>query len=181
MAGHSTSKTGVRRPFARPSTPLAACIKTWMPGTRPGMTTSWSLLAWRCGIERRIGGGRRRRLVEALDIGAGAQLLDQRPLRAMRDIVFELALDLLERRRRLDALILDFDDVPSELGLYRVGKLPLVEVERDPGKFRHHLLLGEITQVTAIGAARIRGLFFRQRGESGAGLQLREDGFGFFF
>src|SRR5579863_485787 len=82
----------------------------------PGMTTivvtlSSSLLAWRCGVERRIGGGWRCRLVEALDIGTSAQLLDQRRLRPMCDVIFELALDLLESRRRLDALILDFDDV----------------------------------------------------------------------
>jgi len=36
MAGHSRPKDGV----SRPSTPYFAA-KTWMPGTRPGMTAEW--------------------------------------------------------------------------------------------------------------------------------------------
>ena len=88
----------------------------------------------------------------------------------MRDVILELALDLLESRRRLDALIFNLDDVPAKLGFYRIGKLPLVELERDRGEFRHHLFLGEIAEVAAVRAAGILGFLLRQRGEIGAGL-----------
>src|SRR6185437_12301233 len=141
-------------------------------GPRPaGMTKAFaarrkrksSLLGWRHRVDRGVGG--RRRLVEVLDLGACAHLLDQRRLRAMRDIIVDLALDLLERRRRLDALVLDLDDVPPELGLHRVGNLSLAELERDRGEFRDHLLLGEIAEIAAVGPAWILGLFLRQCGE----------------
>ena len=46
-----------------------------------------------CGIERRT---RRRRLVETLDISAAAQLLDERGLRPVNDVVVDLGLDLIE-------------------------------------------------------------------------------------
>jgi len=39
MAGHSPSKTGVNALMSRPATFLSLPRrKTWMPGTRPGMT-----------------------------------------------------------------------------------------------------------------------------------------------
>jgi hypothetical protein len=38
MAGHSPSKTGVKRPYARPSTLSCFAAKAWMPGIKPGMT-----------------------------------------------------------------------------------------------------------------------------------------------
>ena len=46
-------------------------------------------------------------------------------LGAMLDVIRELGLDLIEGRRRLDALIFDLDDVPAELGVNRIGNLPL--------------------------------------------------------
>ncbi len=106
------------------------------------------LLCRRGGIE----GGRigRRRVVEPLDICGAAQLLHQLGLRPVGDIILDLAFDLVEFRGRLDALVLDFDDVPAELRFHRIGDLPLVELESDFGEFRHHLVLGEITEIAAL-------------------------------
>src|ERR1700733_1383193 len=102
-----------------------------------------SLLRRRGGIERGVRG---RRLVETLDGGGLAQILHQLRLRAMGDVIVDLRLHLLESRRRFDALILDLDDMPAELGLHRIGQLPLVELESHFGEFRHHLVLGEIAE-----------------------------------
>src|SRR5271168_2802813 len=56
-----------------------------------------------------------RRLVEALDLGGGAQLLDVLRLRAVGDVILDLAFDVVESRSWLGALIFDLDDVPAEL------------------------------------------------------------------
>src|SRR5580692_12656873 len=99
-----------------------------------------SLLHRAAGIEHRAG---RLRFVQTLDRGGLAQAVDQLRLRTARDVIFDLALDLFEFRRRLNALVLDFDNVPAELSVYRVGNLTLVELESGFGKFRHHLVFGE--------------------------------------
>src|SRR6185312_3138162 len=50
MAGHSPSKTSVNALMSRPSTPCLH-LKTWMPGTRPGMTPSgWNTYVACCGV-----------------------------------------------------------------------------------------------------------------------------------
>ena len=97
----------------------------------------------------------------------------------MRDVILDLRLHLIEGRGRLDAFVLDFDNMPAELGLHRIGNLPVIELERDFGEFGHHLLLGEIAEVAAFGGARIFRLFLRKRGEIRATLQLYEDRLGF--
>src|SRR5215469_18940155 len=63
------------------------------------------------------------RIVEALDLGALAQLGDEVGLRLARQIGLDLVLHLFEFRRLLDALVLDLDDVPAELRLHRIGEL----------------------------------------------------------
>ena len=68
--------------------------------------------------------------------------------------MLDLRLDLFKLRHRLDALVLDLDHVPAELGLYRLGNLALFQLESGVGKFRHHLLLAEIAEIAAIGLAR---------------------------
>src|SRR5215472_5850405 len=71
-------------------------------------------LCRRGGIERGgigLAGG----LVEALDRCGLAQIVDKLGLRAARDVVLQLAFDLVIGRGRLDALVFDLDDVPAEL------------------------------------------------------------------
>ena len=84
-------------------------------------------------------------------------------------------LDLVEGRRRLGALVLDLDDVPAELRLDRIGNLALVELERDFGEFRHHLVLGEVAEIAAVGGAGVLGFLLGERGEVRALLQLGFD------
>src|SRR5207302_3466900 len=66
--------------------------------------------------------GRARRTVEALDLGALAQLGDEFGLRAAPDISLDLVLDLVEFGHRPLALLLHLDDVPAELRLHRIGE-----------------------------------------------------------
>ena len=89
------------------------------------------LLRRRGRIERRVGC---RRLVEALDGRRLAQVFHHLRLRAVGDIILDLRLDLFEGRRWPGPLVLDLDDVPAELGLHRVGQLPLAELERHLGR-----------------------------------------------
>ncbi len=69
--------------------------------------------------------------------------------------------------------------MPAELRLHRIGNLTLVELERDVGEFRHHLVLGEVTEIAAFGSSRILRLFLGERGEVRALFQLVFDRLGF--
>src|SRR5215468_5803323 len=91
------------------------------------------------------------RLVEALDLRALAQLADELALRFAREIGLDLVLHLVELRRLLGALVLDLDDVPAELRLHRVGELARIHLERHLGELGHHLILGEIAEIAALG------------------------------
>ena len=121
------------------------------------------------------GSGAGARLVEALDGRRFAQILDQFGLRLVGDEILDLAVHFVEGRRRLGALILDLDDVPAELRMDRIGNLSLVELERGFGEFGHHLVLGEVAEIAAIGRARVFGFFLGERGEVRALLQLGFD------
>src|SRR5262249_56027435 len=68
-------------------------------------------------------------LVEPLDLGALAQLGNEVGLCLARQIGFDLVLHLLEFRRLPGALVFDLDDVPAELRLHRVRKLPWIHLE----------------------------------------------------
>src|SRR5215831_5586460 len=74
-------------------------------------------------------------LVEALDLGALAQLGDEVGLRLARQKGLDLILHLVEFRRLLRAPVLDLDDVPAELRLHRIGELSRVHLERHIGEF----------------------------------------------
>src|SRR5499427_7495665 len=121
------------------------------------------------------------RIVEALDLGALAQLGDEVGLRLARQIGLDLVLHLFEFRRLLDALVLDLDDVPAELRLHRIGELSGIHLEGDIGKFGHHLIFGEVAEIAALGGTGILGLFLGQLGEIGAALELFENGLRFIF
>src|SRR5262249_21254788 len=111
-----------------------------------------SLLRRRGGIEGggiRLVGGR----IEALDLCRFAQVVDKIGLRAACDVILQLTFDLIICRRRPDALVFDFDDVPAKLRLDRIRDLALIELESGFGEFRHHLILGEIAEVAAFGRA----------------------------
>ena len=82
---------------------------------------------------------------------------------------------LVEFRNRPVALLLDLDDVPAELGLHRIGELAGFELERRLGEFRHHLILGEIAEIAAVGGTRVLRLLLGDRGEVAALLELGED------
>src|SRR6188768_3405409 len=102
---------------------------------------------------RRCSGRRRSRRTDALDLAFGSQLGDERPLLAAHHEVLQLILHLVELRRLAIALVLDLDHVPAELGFHRIGELALIELERDLGEFRHHLVLGEISKIAAVSRA----------------------------
>src|SRR5580692_12287233 len=116
-----------RASMRRLSVPLGAMDCRVKPGNDDQERNARRLfLRRRRRVERR-GIRRGRGLVEALDLGGLAQIVDQFRLSAMRHIVLQLDLDLIEGRRRLGALVLDLDDVPAELGMNGFGNLALVE------------------------------------------------------
>src|SRR5215471_5269659 len=100
------------------------------------------------------------RFVEALDLCIDPQLGDEIHLRLARGELFDLAPNLVKRRRLAHALILDLENMPAELGLDRSRHLALLQSESDLGEFRHHLVAGKVAEVPAILLA---GRVFRQR------------------
>ena len=58
--------------------------------------------------------------------------------------------------------------------LDRIGQRALVELERHFGEFRHHLVLGEVAEIAAVGRARVLRLRLGQLGEIRALLELGE-------
>ena len=107
------------------------------------------------------------------------QRLNHVALRLLRDIARGLVLHLVEGREGFHPLLLDFDDVPTELGLHWVRDLARVQLERDGREFRHHPVLGEPTEIPAF-AGRIFRQFLGDFGEVFAGLDPGEGGFGLF-
>ena len=106
------------------------------------------------------------RLVHAFDLGVGTQLGDQLGLRLAHHKILDLRLHLFEFRRLVCALVFDLDDMPAELGLHRLRNLSLVQFEGGFGEFRHHLLLGEVAEIAAIGlSGRVFGDFAGHLGE----------------
>src|ERR1700730_3060016 len=63
------------------------------------------------------------RFVEALDLGGLPQFGDELGLCLAREKGLDLTLHLFEFRGLLGALVLDLDDMPSELRLHRIGPL----------------------------------------------------------
>ena len=61
------------------------------------------------------------------------------------------------------------------------SEISLAELERHLGEFRHHLVLGEIAEIAALGRARILRLLLGERGEIRAAFELGEHGLGFVF
>src|SRR5258707_8032457 len=109
----------------------------------------------------RLGG-----LVEALDLGVGAQLGDEIHLRLAGCELFDFAADLVERRRLARALVLDLEYMPAELGLDRARDLAFFQLESDLREFRHHLVAREITEVAAVLlAGRVLGKRLGERSE----------------
>src|SRR5438105_4589175 len=89
------------------------------------------------------------RLVQALDLGVGAQLGHVIDLCLAGRELLDFPAHLLERRRRAHALVLDLEHMPAELSLDRVGDLALLQPECDFGKFRHHLVAREKAEIAA--------------------------------
>src|SRR5262249_57006072 len=72
------------------------------------------------------GRGRRALGVRALDLRTLAELGNGLGLGPAHHVGLDLVLDLLERRNRAVALVLDLDHVPAELRLDRIRQLALV-------------------------------------------------------
>src|SRR5262249_59595013 len=87
------------------------------------------------------------RLVHALDFRVCAQLGDQVRLRLAHYEIFNLRLYILEFRGLFCPLVLNLDDMPTELGFDGVRNLAGFQFERSFGEFGHHLILGEISEV----------------------------------
>src|SRR4051794_2669266 len=184
--GASGETVGVMRSLGRKENRRARGPATMTPiGRRlsilllcAGRACACRACARRAAGRGRGGGGARSRSVGPLDLGAVAQLGDEIGLCLAHHVGLELRLHLIEGWNLALALILNLDDVPAELGLYRVGDLALVELERHLGEFRHHLVLGEVAEVAALRGARILRLLLRQGGKVGALLELVGDRLG---
>src|SRR5207245_3205334 len=96
-----------------------------------------------------------------IDFGPVADRLHQREVLFAHKDRAHLVLDLLERRRLLEALVLDLDYMPAELRLYRLLRMFAgFQRKRHLLEFRHHLPRPEPAEVAAGGlAARIVGFF----------------------
>src|SRR5208283_3636111 len=89
----------------------------------------WSRSCWSRACRRglvRFGRGWRFR---DLDLGPLAQIRDIGQLRLLHDIAAHLVLDLIESWRGLLAFVQDFDEMPAEWALHRIGHLADVELE----------------------------------------------------
>ena len=68
--------------------------------------------------------------------------------------------------------------MPAELRLHRIGDLAGLQREGDVGEFRHHLVLGEETEIAAIGCAGIFRFLLGELGKIRALLEFFRDGLG---
>src|SRR5437588_4703647 len=112
-----------------------------------------------------------------IDLGRVANRLHQREVLFAHKDRAHLVLDLLERRRLLEALVLDRDYMPAELRLYRLLRMFAgVQRKRHLLEFRHHLPRPEPAEVAAGGlAARIVGFFVGELLKIRAAVELLDD------
>src|SRR5215510_6300181 len=151
MAGMAGTCCGARGETAIGRKVLRVRARTG--AVRPAWRSRRAIPARACANSSILLLGRRRRAlgVGALDLRTLAELGNGLGLGPAHHVGLDLVLDLLERRNRAVALVLDLDHVPAELRLDRIRQLALVELERGLGELRHHLILGEVAEIAAFG------------------------------
>ena len=119
--------------------------------------------------------------VEKFDLGDFALLLGGIGHQAVGNFGAQFLLDLGKCRRLGDTPLGDGNDMPSELGFYRLGDAAGLEREGGVGEFSHHLFRAEEAQLAAFGRGRADRVASRGRGKIRARFQFRDDLFGFLF
>ncbi|ENN87602.1 hypothetical protein RHSP_63246 [Rhizobium freirei PRF 81] len=155
--------------------PVCDCLLLRLNARRDGIICrSRVLLLLRILIgfaERRVADG---------DLAVLLGLVQKLKILVAHDELTNLVLDLLERRRRSIALVLDLDDVPAEIGLdRRLGVGADRQGECRVFEFLDHAAMAKVAEIAAIGLVRIRGLFLGKRCEILAAVEFLDDCLGF--